>query len=79
MPDYENIHNLERFCNNAFDLRNNYIISLIDEAYKRNLSQEAVKLWLVTSPDTAEELLEYAKATNFQFGDRSISDQIKGD
>lgn len=70
MPaDYENIHNLERFCNKAFDLRNNYIISLIDEAYKRNLSQEAVELWLVTSRETAEELMEYAKATNFKFGD----------
>lgn len=69
MPDYEHIHDLERFCNKAFDLRNNYIMSLIDEAYKRNLSQEAVELWLVTSKDTAEELLEYARATNFKFGD----------
>lgn len=69
MQDYEHIHDLERFCNKAFDLRNNYIMSLMDEAYKRNLSQEAVELWLVTSRDTAEELLEYAKATNFKFGD----------
>lgn len=70
MPaDYERIHSLEIFCNKAFDLRNSYIISLIDEAYKRNLSQEVVELFLETSREDSKELLEYARATNFKFGD----------
>lgn len=69
MGDYERIHNFERFCNKAFDLRNAYIMALIDEAYKRNLSQDVVEIYLETSREDAAELLEYARASNFSFGD----------
>ena len=63
------IHNFERFANKAFDLRNAYIISLLDEAYKHSLSVDIVEIWLSTSRIEAEELISYAQETDFKFGD----------
>ena len=69
MSEWDNIHSFERFANAAFDLRNNYIQALISEAKKRGISEDAVKIFMETDREEAAELLEYAKQTDFKFGD----------
>lgn len=67
--EVERIHAFERFANKAFELRNAYIISLLNEAYKYSLSADIVEIWISTSRIEAEDLISYAQQTDFKIGD----------
>ena len=67
--EWDRIRSFERFANAAFDQRNNYIISLRALAVKYGFDDEVVKIFIETDREEAQELVGYARRSDFIFGD----------
>lgn len=61
------VERVNKFLMSCYDLRNSYVLTVLSLAKKNGINRESVVTWLTTDSDEAENLIDLANMSNFDF------------